>query len=640
MSLRNRSLFRESAMKSLRFNQKILLIASLLIMTVFCTFTVLNDVRLRDDNVKKIEEHTRALSAAMAHDIQSWLDGRMILLRGFAELIGDDPSPQNILDKLQSQVLMSQFIAGYAGTRDGGFQIHPPRQMPADYDSRQRQWYIDAADHGVAMTEPYVGAGIDYPIITQAVAIHAGQQTLGVLGASLNIEMISQTLNAQAFEGNGYAFLVSKEGKILVHPDKALIGKTLSDLFPGNTPTLNDRLVEATTVDGVKFTLFSAIKGLPMKDWYIGIVLDKQAAMASLAAFRSSAIITTIVAGMATLLLLGLLIRVLMKPLRLISHAMEDIAQGDGDLTRRLSILSNDEFGQLAVSFNRFGDRIHASITEVSSTTNSLKEATSKVLTASNSSVGKSEHQSGFTSNVAAAIEELGASAQEIASSASAASRGASSARAQIDSSCMLVENTVNAMSCLQENIEETRVQIEELNTKSANIGKVLEVISTISGKTNLLALNAAIEAARAGAAGRGFAVVADEVRSLAHHTQAATEEIRAVIEALQEGATQAAKTMLRSHEIGSQSVRVATEAGDSLLTVVSRIIEIDEMCLTVAAATEEQTSAVDQLTRDVHEISQLNRHATDNLCSTLKACGELDFEVGRLRSVVDTFKL
>nr|WP_288914804.1 methyl-accepting chemotaxis protein [uncultured Pseudomonas sp.] len=609
-------------------------------MTVFSAFTVLNDVRLRDDNVKKIEEHTRSLSTSMAHDIQSWLDGRLILLKGFAELIGRDPSPQNILDKLQSQVLMSQFIAGYVGTRDGGFQIHPPREMPADYDSRQRRWYIDAVDHGVAMTEPYVGAGIDYPIITQAVPLHAGQQTLGVLGASLNIETISQTLNAQAFEGSGYAFLVSKEGKILVHPDKALIGKTLSDLFPGNTPTLNDRLVEATTVDGVKFTLFSAIKGLPMKDWYIGIVLDKQAAMASLAAFRSSAIITTIVAGLATLLLLGLLIRVLMKPLRLISHAMEDIAQGDGDLTRRLSILSNDEFGQLAVSFNRFGDRIHASITEVSSTTNSLKEATRKVLTASNSSVGKSEHQSGFTSNVAAAIEELGASAQEIASSASAASRGASSARAQIDSSCMLVENTVNAMSCLQENIEETRAQIEELNAKSANIGKVLEVISTISGKTNLLALNAAIEAARAGAAGRGFAVVADEVRSLAHHTQTATEEIRAVIEALQEGATQAAKTMLRSHEIGSQSVRVATQAGDSLLTVVSRIIEIDEMCLTVAAATEEQTSAVDQLTRDVHEISQLNRHATDNLCSTLTACGELDFEVGRLRSVVDTFKL
>lgn len=627
-------------MGHLRFNQKILLIASLVIMTVFCAFSVLNDVRLREDNAQKIEQNTRALAASMAHDIQSWLDGRLILMKSVAEFIGHNPTAENVLATLQNQVLMEQFIATYAGTRDGKFQIYPPREMPADYDARQRQWYKDAITNGAAMTEPYVGAGIDYRIITQAVVIPSGQQTLGVLGASLKIETISQTLNAQAFDGNGYAFLVSKEGKILVHPDQALIGKTLADLFAGNSLTLSDRLVEVASVDGSKFTLFSAVKGLPSQDWYIGIVLDKQAALASVSAFRNSAIIATIVAGLATLLLLGLLIRVLMRPLHSISHAMEDIAQGDADLTRRLSILSKDEFGQLAMSFNRFGDRIHASISEVSSTTNALGEATRRVLSASNSSVEKSEHQSGYTTSVAAAIEELGAAAQEIASSASAASKGASSARLQIESTCELVENTVTAMSGLQENIKLTRSQIEDLNAKTVNIGKVLEVISTISAKTNLLALNAAIEAARAGEAGRGFAVVADEVRSLAHHTQNATEEIRQVIEALQAGATQASRTMLHSNEIGTQSVLVAKQAGASLVNVVSKIGEIDEMCLTVAAATEEQTTAVDQLTRDVHEISQLNRQTTDNLSSTLRACAELDSEAGRLRNVVDTFKL
>ncbi|TWC59460.1 methyl-accepting chemotaxis protein [Pseudomonas sp. SJZ080] len=627
-------------MGHLKFNQKILLIASLVIMTVFCSFSVLNDIRLREDNAQKIEQNTRALAASMAHDIQSWLTGRLILMKSVAEFIGHNPTAENVQATLQNQVLMEQFIATYAGTRDGKFQIYPPREMPADYDARQRQWYKDAIANGAAMTEPYVGAGIDYRIITQAVAIPSGQQTLGVLGASLKIETISQTLNAQAFDGNGYAFLVSKEGKILVHPDQALIGKTLADLFPGNTLTLSDRLVEATSVDGSKFTLFSAVNGLPSQDWYIGIVLDKQAALASVSAFRNSAIIATAVAGLATLLMLGLLIRVLMRPLHSISHAMEDIAQGDADLTRRLSILSKDEFGQLAMSFNRFSDRIHTSISEVSSTTDALGEATRRVLSASDSSMEKSEHQSGYTTSVAAAIEELGAAAQEIASSASAASKGASSARLQIESTCELVENTVTAMSDLQANIELTRSQIEELNAKTINIGKVLEVISTISAKTNLLALNAAIEAARAGEAGRGFAVVADEVRNLAHHTQNATEEIRQVIEALQAGGAQASRTMLHSNEIGSQSVLVAKQAGASLVKVVSKIGEIDEMCLTVAAATEEQTTAVDQLTRDVHEISQLNRQTNDNLGSTLRACAELDSEAWRLKNVVNTFKL
>ncbi|MGA3678871.1 methyl-accepting chemotaxis protein [Pseudomonas graminis] len=627
-------------MRQLKFNQKILLIASLVIMTVFCAFTVLNDFRLRDDNAQKIEQNTRALAASMAHDIQNWLDGRLTLMKSIAELMGGDPSAPNILSKLQNKVLMDQFIAAYVGNRDGSFQIYPPREMPVDYDARQRQWYKDAIANGSAMTEPYVGVGIDYRIITQAVVIPSGQQTLGVLGASLKIETISQTLNAQVFDGNGYAFLVSKAGKILVHPDKALIGKTLADLFPGNSLALDERLAEAQSADGMKLTLFSPVKGLPSQDWYIGIVLDKQAALASVSAFRNSAIIATIVAGLATLLLLGLLIRVLMRPLHSISHAMEDIAQGDGDLTRRLSILSKDEFGQLAVSFNRFGDRIHASISEVSSTTHALGEATRRVLSASNSSMEKSEYQSGYTTSVAAAIEQLGAAAQEIATSASAASKGASNARLQIESSCELVENTVTAMSGLQENIQLTRSQIEDLNAKTVDIGKVLEVISTISAKTNLLALNAAIEAARAGEAGRGFAVVADEVRSLAHHTQNATEEIRQVIDALQAGATQASRTMLQSNEIGSQSVLVAKQAGASLVKVVSSIGEIDEMCLTVAAATEEQTTAVDQLTRDVHEISQLTRQTTDNLSATLIACAKLDSEAGRLRSVVDTFKL
>lgn len=631
-------------MKPLGFNQKILLSASLVIMLVFGVFCAVNDVRLRHDTLQRIEHSTRNLAGAMAHDIQSWLDGRLLLVKGMAELIGRDsypePVPARLLETLRTPVLQDTFVASYVGTREGAFHIEPPRQMPADYDSRQRPWYKDAIETGAVMTEPYVGVGIDYRVISQAVPIRSGAQVLGVLGVNLSIETIARTLNAQAFEGRGYAFLVNKGGKILVHPDKAMIGKSLTDLFMGQAPALTDRLSEATAADGEKLALFMPIKGLPSQNWYIGIALDKPVALASLAGFRQSAIIATVIAVLVTLLLLGLALRLLMRPLHQISQAMQDIAQGEGDLTRRLTIASQDEFGQLAQGFNRFVDRLHASITEVSSTTSTLKQATRSVLGASNSSVEKARSQAGYTTSIAAAIEELGATAQNIAGSASAASREASEARAQVSSSCALVEDTVSTMRSLQGNIETTRTQIEDLNARSSNIGKVLEVISAVSAKTNLLALNAAIEAARAGDAGRGFAVVADEVRSLAHHTQEATEEIRVVIEALQQGATQAAQTMLVSHEMGSRSVAVATEAGASLQAVVSRIGQIDDVNLTVAAATEEQSTAVEQLNRDVHEISRLNEHSTDNLAATLQACAQLDIEAGKLGAIVDTFRL
>ncbi|MCO8162629.1 methyl-accepting chemotaxis protein [Pseudomonas sp. 21LCFQ010] len=627
-------------MKRLRFSQKIILIASLVIMLVFAGFCAVNDVRLRDDSLQRIESGTRNLAGSMAHDIQSWLDGRMMLIKGVAEFLERDPSPAGLLEVLRSPVLMDHFVASYVGTAAGAFLIYPPREMPADYDSRQRPWYKDALEHGAVMTEPYVGVGIDYRIISQAVPIRAGQQVLGVLGVNLSIENIAKTLNSQDFEGNGYAFLVNRQGKILVHPDKTLIGKTLTDLFLGQAPPLSDQLTEVSSADGEKLSLFVPIKGLASQDWYVGIALDKPAALASLSAFRNSAIIATVIAVLISLILLGLALRLLMKPLRQIGHAMDDVAEGEADLTRRLAIVSHDEFGQLASGFNRFVDRLHASISDVAASANALKQATGSVLGASNSSVAKARSQAGYTTSVAAAIEELGATAQDIAGSASAASREASAARQQVQTSCALVDDTVRAMRSLQDNIALTRTQIEELNERSANIGTVLEVISTISGKTNLLALNAAIEAARAGEAGRGFAVVADEVRSLAHHTQTATEEIRGVIEALQQGATQAAQTMLTSHEIGQRSANVASQAGASLQAVVLRIGEIDDMNLSVAAATEEQSTAVDQLNRDVHEINQLNQQSAANLDDTLQACARLDAEAGRLHAIVDTFKL
>lgn len=110
-------------MRQLKFNQKILLIASLVIMTVSCAFTVLNDFRLRGDNAQRIEQNTRALAASMAHDIQNWLDGRLTLMKSIAELMGEDPSAPNILSKLQNKVLMDQFIAAYVGKRDGSLPV-------------------------------------------------------------------------------------------------------------------------------------------------------------------------------------------------------------------------------------------------------------------------------------------------------------------------------------------------------------------------------------------------------------------------------------------------------------------------------------------------------------------------------------
>jgi len=328
------------------------------------------------------------------------------------------------------------------------------------------------------------------------------------------------------------------------------------------------------------------------------------------------------------------------RPLQVLTRVMEDISLGEGDLTRRLQVQSRDEIGQLATAFNRFVERIHHSIREVSSAALGVNEGARRVLDASNSSLSNFDDQSSRTNSVAAAINQLGAAAQEIAHNASDASHQASAARQQAEDGRQVVQRTIEVMNELSGKISASCANIEVLNDKTVNIGQILEVIKGISQQTNLLALNAAIEAARAGEAGRGFAVVADEVRSLAGRTQASALEIQQMIEELQVGARDSVITMTESQQHSEESVTIANLAGTRLGSVTQRIGEIDNVNQSVAAATEEQTAVVEALNVDITQINTLNQQGVENLQATLRACTELEQQAGRLNQLVGSFRI
>ncbi|APC16431.1 chemotaxis protein [Pseudomonas frederiksbergensis] len=626
----------------MKFSHKILLAAALVVAVAFACFILFNDYRQRQTLRSSTESSMQELGSLTTSNIQTWLESRIQLLQSLAQQVAVDGSaPDSLKRAVGLPAYTSNFQLSYFGSADGVMFSVPTANRAADYDPRARGWYKAAnSAQQTIVTEPYIGASSGKLVVTLATPVQHQNQMIGVAGADIDLSSISAIINSLNFGGHGHAFIVSADGKILIHPDSKLVLKSLAEAYPAGAPKISPGMKEVEVNGKSQFISFTHINGVPSADWYVALVLDQDAAFSMLSEFRTSAIIAMVIAVVIIITLLGMLIRVLMQPLLTMGRAMHDIAEGEGDLTKRLTIHGQDEFGALGTSFNRFVERIHTSIREVASATGQVNEVALRVVSASNSSMFNSDQQASRTSSVAAAINQLGAAAQEIAQNAALASQHSSDARSLAEDGQQVVDKTITAMQQLSAKISDSCGNIETLNSNTVNIGQILEVITSISQQTNLLALNAAIEAARAGEAGRGFAVVADEVRNLAHRTQDSAQQVQKMIEELQVGAREAVTIMTDSQRQSESSVGIANQAGERLGSVTQRIGEIDGMNQSVAAATEEQTAVVESINVDITEINTLNQEGVENLQSTLRACADLEQQAARLKQLVGSFRI
>ncbi len=343
-----------------------------------------------------------------------------------------------------------------------------------------------------------------------------------------------------------------------------------------------------------------------------------------------------VIGALGGLLLAGFVSR----PLRQTVEAMEDIAQGEGDLTRRLPVRGSDEIAMLSAAFNRFVEKVQTLVREVTGSISQLASAAEEMSLITGETRNGVQRQRNETEQVATAMNEMTATVQEVARHAESAAAAAQKADEQANSGRQVVQGTVNAIHKLAAEVEKAAEVIGHLEQDSDQIGGVLEVIRGIAEQTNLLALNAAIEAARAGEQGRGFAVVADEVRSLASRTQESTEEIQQMIEKLQSGARDAVQVMEQGRSMAQESVEQAGQAGQALDGITGAVDQITTMNNQIAEAARQQGEVAEEINQNVINISQVADETASGTDQLAKASDDLARLSAELQSLVASFKV
>jgi methyl-accepting chemotaxis protein len=298
-------------------------------------------------------------------------------------------------------------------------------------------------------------------------------------------------------------------------------------------------------------------------------------------------------------------------------NRLQDIADGEGDLTIVVDESAKDETGDLARAFNKFVTKLHKVISEVTDSTDQLSTAAEELSTVSLLTGQGVEKLSGETEQVATAMNEMTVTVQEVARNADQAASSAVEANSHAEKGGNVIKETVASVNRLTGEIDKSSKAIHKLKADSENISSVLDVIKSIADQTNLLALNAAIEAARAGEQGRGFAVVADEVRSLAQRTQQSTSEIELMIDKIQSGTIDVVDSMEKSREQTLQVVGKIDETGHVLTLITSSIVSINDMNCQIATAAEEQAAVAEEINRNVVNVQELT---TQSAASTLQA--------------------
>ena len=402
-----------------------------------------------------------------------------------------------------------------------------------------------------------------------------------------------------------------------------------------NSPKKNQVIVTENTLE-----IFEAITSEDEKvgTLYMSVDLD-EIAEASSYYYRITGLICLGIAVLS-ILLAFIIQNAITQSINRVVLALKDIAQGEGDLTQRLEVSSNDELGELANWFNVFVEKIQGVISQFGENALALSESASELKQNSQNTNEAIVKQESELDQISTAVHEMSSTVQEVERNIASSAKDTEEADTQANLGNQVVIETMGEISVLANDIEAASTVIADLQQNSESIGAVLDVIRGVAEQTNLLALNAAIEAARAGEQGRGFAVVADEVRTLASRTQKSTEEINEMIEKLQVGAKEAVQVMDKGRNQAHSSVTKAEQASESLTAITRAVAIIKDMSIQVASASTQQRKVTEEISHNIVNISQMAANTSEESKKMTQKSMQLDKLSTNMLDLVSQFKV
>jgi len=620
---------------------RLLAFVVVLLATAVLVVGVLFFMQLKSRLLDDVESEARSTTRGYAFAVSEWLSIRSAMIASLRPVAGK-PEAADVFARYADA---GGFDLVYAGSPDKQMVFSKPQQVPAGYDPTVRPWYQGAEKAGpnsVFVSKPYVDAFTGALIMSLSTVVQEGGQTKAVVANDMSITQVAKEILAARLPGDGYAFVLHKDGTVLVHPKKELVLKPVAEFVPGLTPERQAHAVEEGKLfkiertDGMRYLFLAPVKN---SDWVLGVSLPTSVVSGPLDRLLLTLAAVIVVVGIIAAGLAGIVTRGMLKGLRQIRDRMRDIAKGGGDLSVRLDVGSGDEIGETAQAFNTFLEQLGGMFTSLRSEANLLAEGVDRLNGFINTIADQSEQLSETVSSNAAAIEEITVAVSHIADNAGDVDQLMRDTGDLSHASVRDVDAVASDAEQSAHQVEEMAGLLQSLDQRSQEIAGIVNVIKGIADQTNLLALNAAIEAARAGEQGRGFAVVADEVRKLAEGTAKATVEIATMIDVIRNETSLAGRSMGAAVETVRRGVSVSQEAAGKIGDIERKIGEAVSRVAEIALSTGEQRSATSAMAQSTEAINSRVMAEDDAIQQARRELRSLADNAGKTRQLLSAFR-